>query len=86
MTQTFDPNRSPSTHRVVCDQTGRICNAEDTVEQWDGLRVWKGAADRKHPVLYPVSLPVTIPVKNPRPVMPSIILTPAEAWAKFNAE
>jgi hypothetical protein len=39
----------PGAHLVVCDRTGFVVYAEDTVKEWTGLRVRRESAEQRHP-------------------------------------
>jgi hypothetical protein len=39
----------PGDHLVVCDRTGFVVYASDTVKEWTGLRVRRESAEQRHP-------------------------------------
>ena len=40
---------TPGDWYVWCDRTGMKVPASETVQQWDGQRVWNRVADERHP-------------------------------------
>lgn len=52
---------------VVCDRTGRVCYVEDTVREWNGLRVWKRAELKRNPQDFVRGLKDNQTVEDARP-------------------
>lgn len=52
---------------LVCDQTSQRFRRSDTVEQWDGLIVWKEIHEPRHPQEFVRGVRDDFAVRDPRP-------------------
>lgn len=62
-------------YRVICDASGFLCWASETVRQWDGARVHRRYVDKRNPQDFVRSVRDNQSVPNPRPEQKVTITT-----------
>lgn len=65
-------------YNVICDQSGFKYKASQTKKQWDGLRVYSGYYEDRHPQDYVSSKEDNQNVPDARPDGPDIFLNTNE--------
>lgn len=75
----FKGEQRIGSYRVTCDRSGFECWAEDTVMEWDGLRVKREFADMfRQPQDFVRGVPDYQNVPNPRPEPPDVFIAPGD--------
>lgn len=68
-------------HRVICDHSGFVCWASETVMTWNGMRVHRrfaGKETSRHPQDLVRGVADDQRVPNPRPQTPDVFINPGD--------